>query len=164
MIHIGFTGTRHGMSTAQYFTVNSLVAQLADLCGTFGHRLTAHHGDCDGADAQFHQIAEVFGAHIVIHPPIDGTHRAHCKGNEWRAELSHFARNRAIVTEATVMIATPKEQTRQERGGTWYTVDRTGRSGKPLALVLPTQFNGAQILYSGEPWPCEIIQGSVVRA
>jgi len=147
VIHIGFTGTRYGMTEQQRMIVQAIVEVLA-----MTHPITAHHGDCVGADAEFHAIALRAGARLVIHPPVDESHRAFCKpADEWRAALTHLARNRAIVIESTVMIATPYEETRQERGGTWYTVDRAERAGRPLALVLRTP-TGARALYSGT-WP-----------
>jgi hypothetical protein len=49
--HIGFTGTRHGMTPAQRHAVSQLIAELAA-----GAAFTAHHGDCVGADAEFHDL------------------------------------------------------------------------------------------------------------
>lgn len=144
-IHVGFTGTRHGMTCQQFLAVGSLVEVLINLKHIYGH-----HGDCVGADAEFHTIAKGGGADIVLHPPIDETHRAWCKGvDEFRPALTHLARNRAIVQEADVMIATPFEPEWQPRGGTWYTIDRAKRTGKPLAIVLPVGI----IEFHGAPWP-----------
>lgn len=42
----------------------------------------AHHGDCMGADKQFHELAKELGATvIVVHPPEDDKKRAFCKGD-----------------------------------------------------------------------------------
>ena len=143
-MHVGFTGTRYGMTVKQREQVTALVHDL-----TSGP-LTFHHGDCVGADAEFHRIALDNGGRVVIHPPIDKAHRAFCKpADEWRMACTHLARNRAIVIEATVMIATPYEMDRQMRGGTWYTIDRAERAGKPLVVVQP---NGV-LVYFGAPWP-----------
>ena len=145
MIHVGFTGTRHGMTEAQKSAVFNLVSDLAHV-----DNLTTHHGDCIGADAEFHNISCLLATRLVVHPPVDESHRAFVKdAHEWRAACTHFARNRAIVLESTVMIATPYEAKRQMRGGTWYTISRAMLSGKPLALVLPT----GGVVYDGGAWP-----------
>lgn len=141
-MHLGFTGTRNGMTRLQYASVEVLVRALPQ-------PITAHHGDCVGADSQFHFIVRELGARIVIHPPTDETHREFCKpADEWRQACTHLARNRAIVLESHLMIATPFEMVRQARGGTWYTIDRMLRTGRPLATVFP---NGT-VLYDGAPW------------
>ncbi len=146
MIHVGFTGTRHGMNPLQ----SRELARLLDDIGIF----TAHHGDCVGSDAQFHDIARRLANSIVIHPPSDESQRAFCKhADEWRAACSYLARNRCIVTEATVMIATPFEMDRQMTGGTWYTIAYAERLGKPLAIVKP---NGDVDYSGGYTSPCGI--------
>ena len=140
-LHIGFTGTRHGMTVAQGATVNGLLAYL----GSSGIHIAirqrdaahAHSGDCVGADAEFHALCVAHGLWTVGHPPVDQHHRAHCQYDEVREPLTHFARNRAIVDESTVMFATPHEAHHQTRGGTWYTIDYANKIGKPLLLVLP---------------------------
>ena len=151
-IHVGFTGTRHGMTPPQQRAVR-IVLGLLRQCD----ELTAHHGDCVGADAEFDAVARDIGARIIVHPgrSVRGgeeSYRAFCRGDEILTPLGHFARNREIVAESDVMIATPYEATRQERGGTWYTIDRAERSGKPLAIVLPTR-DGVRVAYSGARWP-----------
>ncbi len=135
MIAIGFTGTRHGLTPAQ----RSEVAFLVDLCAGFGP-LEAHHGDCVGADAEFHSIARRCGVRIVVHPgPADDVARqAGCVGAERREPLPRMQRNRNIVLASTVMIAAPYEETQQPRGGTWRTVEMARKAGRPLALVLPS--------------------------
>lgn len=145
MIHVGFTGTRHGMTAEQRAAVQALLVKLAaldELCG--------HHGDCVGADAEFHDIVRPLARTVVIHPPIDDAHRAFCKSaDEWRPAITHLARNRCIVIESAVMIATPYEADRQLRGGTWYTIDYTQKQDHPLAVVAPV----GDVAFSGRPWP-----------
>lgn len=130
MTSVGFTGTRHGMTVAQYERVKSILASLPDA--------TCHHGDCIGADAQFHDIASAMDYSIIIHPPVDVTHRAFCRNaQQYRMPLGHFARNRAIVVETEVLIATPMTS-EATLGGTWYTIGYARRLKKPLTIVEPT--------------------------
>lgn len=134
-IAIGFTGTRHGLTAAQRSEVMFFVALLTG----FGDA-EAHHGDCVGGDAEFHDIARRAGARIVVHPGPDDAQawRAGCVGDERRAPLSFMQRNRNIVLASTVMIAAPYEETQQPRGGTWRTVEMARSAKRPLALVLPS--------------------------
>ena len=161
MIHVGFTGTRFGMTFAQRRAVDEIVRLLATSAIGGRRAWTAHHGDCVGADSEFHDIAFAHGGRIIIHPGPTIDNSAGRDGDERLPALTHFARNRDIVAAADVMIATPKEQERQLRGGTWYTVDQSRKRDRALALVLPTQFDGVAILYSGAPWPTLMIGGEV---
>lgn len=129
MRHIGFTGTRHGMTPEQYCKVIEILGERTE------YEYVAHHGDCIGADADFHRIAYATSVRIVGHIPEDNTHRAFCEFHEVRSPLPHMKRNKAIVAESDVMIATPLEMTEQERGGTWKTIGFTRKAGKPLAIV-----------------------------
>ena len=63
MQHIGFTGSRNGLSDAQTAALAQVLVSLEPL--------TLHHGDCVGADAHAHQIAEAAGWPTVTHPPLD---------------------------------------------------------------------------------------------
>ncbi len=141
MIHIGFTGTRHGMTDAQRRVVDTVICEIigGDVC----LNVSAHHGDCVGADAEFHKIAVQYGARTVGHLPIDEAFRARCVFDEERPPLHHMARNRAIVESADRMIACPHEMFEQKYGGTWATIRMTRKAKKPLVIVLP---NGAQII------------------
>jgi hypothetical protein len=150
VLHLGFTGTRYGMTPAQSVAVERLTRRLAE-----AHYVVAHHGDCVGADAEFHEIARLYVDRIVIHPPVDEMRRAFCRpADEWRDARSHLARNQAIVTESMIMIAAPFE-CEHRRGGTWYTIAHVRKLERPLALVLR---NGgdrcATVEFSGNAgWP-----------
>lgn len=117
MMHVGFTGTRRGMSRAQLDAVRYLLDEVLLLNG-----FIAHHGDCIGADEEFHRICrEPRGGPvaIVIHP---STHhlRAFCEGDEVLDPMPPLERNRAIVAASDVMIAAPLDE--RMRGGTWATI------------------------------------------
>lgn len=135
---IGFTGTRWGMTDAQKRAVSRWLLQL--LAGGASNPDEIHHGDCYGSDDEFANM--VHTAHpltrIVCHPPEDETHRAfNPHSDEMREPLSHFARNREIVAAAEVVIGTPREMTRQERGGTWYTLDMAKKRSKSIVVFWP---------------------------
>jgi hypothetical protein len=127
---IGFTGTRYGMTPEQFRVVGTLL---------HGARL-AHHGECVGADHDFHHLAGHYRIPTVVHPPTDKKLHIRCEAYapaEIRAELPYLDRNRRIVDETDRLIATPAEDEEQQRGGTWYTVRYARSAGKPVAIVWP---------------------------
>jgi hypothetical protein len=67
----GFTGSRHGMTARQHSIMLDILGRI---CGEL------HHGDCFGADAQAHNIAQDCGWSIVVHPPEATTLRAFVTG------------------------------------------------------------------------------------
>lgn len=117
-MHIGFTGTRHGMSGRQFSRVTREVERLAT------GDVVAHHGLCVGADAEFHRLMRRFdGAEIDGHPGPDGHLRAQDVLCDWVHDPApYMARNADIVAASHVMIAAPYEDTPQPRGGTWATI------------------------------------------
>lgn len=143
MIHIGFTGTRHGMTDAQRRAVDIAIADV--IGGDTRLRVVAHHGDCVGADHEFHAIARQYGCAICVHPPTDTIHAVNTPESTSvdgskvvrRAPLPYLERNRAIVAESDVVIATPRESAEQQRGGTWSTIRLARRLKKRLIVVYP---------------------------
>jgi len=126
----GFTGTQNGMTEAQKAALRNYLN---------GGEGEFHHGDCIGADAQAHEIAQEFGYCPVLHPPTNYSKRAWCEvpSHLMRPERSYLDRNRCIVDATIALIATPAEFEEQPRGGTWYTVRYARKQGKPVVLILP---------------------------
>lgn len=133
VFNLGFTGTRHGMSDLQWNRVAAMVGGLYGWRGPF----VAHHGDCVGADSEFHWICRwsASDATIEIHPGPSGdvARQAGCDGDVRHEGKPHMARNADIVTASHAMIAAPREAT----GGTVGTINIARRVGKPLAIVWP---------------------------
>jgi hypothetical protein len=97
------------------------------------------HGDCIGADMEFHNIALQLGKWIRIHPPIKGAKRAHCKEwNEIMPAKDYLVRNQDIVNGVDYLIACPEQDEEIVRSGTWSTVRYARRKGVPVILVLPS--------------------------
>ncbi len=126
MTHVGFTGTRQGMTLPQ----QEAVFQLLTRFGT----AAVHHGDCVGADAQFHEIVRKYSRQIqiFIHPSTIQTQRAGCLGDAYYNALPPLDRDTMIVQCSSVLIAAPKDRTEQIRSGTWATVRRARSAGKPV--------------------------------
>ena len=131
MKHIGFTGTRKGMTPDQYVSVARIIATRPS------REWSAHHGDCVGADFDFHKIAASVGAWTVGHVPMDDTLRAFCDFHELRIPSPYMQRNAAIVAESDVMIACPAESDERITGGTWRTIRMARQACRPLAIVWP---------------------------
>ena len=131
---IGFTGTQRQITTQQF---DQLVSEIEKLKPT-----EAHHGDCIGADSVFHDICLTLGIPIVIHPPIDKSKRANCKGTLDGYPLilparGYLERNRDIVDASDELIAVPGEKTEKLRSGTWSTYRYAKKRGKPTHLITP---------------------------
>lgn len=96
-----------------------------------------HHGDCIGADADMHQRATENYLRTVGHPPSDPKLRAFCEFDELWPEKPYLDRNKDIVDSCHVLLATPKESTEQQRGGTWSTIRYARKKKKPVLIVWP---------------------------
>jgi hypothetical protein len=129
---VGVTGTQKKMTPNQYAAARMVLEQL--------HATELHHGDCVGADEQFHGLARELDLRVVVHPPDSDTKRAFCEGDEIRPVAPYLVRNSHIVTETEVLVATPYERTEQVRSGTWSTVRRGVTAGRRVIVVFP---NGA---------------------
>jgi hypothetical protein len=139
-LHLGFTGTQQGMTPEQMVTVLKLIFKLKPK--------SAHHGDCIGADEEFHQLCLLAKVPlIVIHPPDNPKKRAQCfdvfAPNEHTSyhiwpEKPYLVRNQDIVDECGIVIATPHEVREQQRSGTWSTMRKTQKSEKDLITVWPS--------------------------
>jgi hypothetical protein len=128
-VDIGFSGTQRGMTEAQKATVSRLLAAAPGVT-------SAHHGDCIGADAQFHELALAY-APVIIHPPTNDAKRAFCHGAVVLPAEGYIARNHAIVDACQVVIATPKEADEVVRSGTWATIRYARQQGKLVLVIRP---------------------------
>lgn len=113
---VGLTGTRKGMTETQKQCVRQSLIEVPIS--------EAHHGDCEGADAEFHDIVrEVLPVcRIIIHPPTESKHRAFCRGDVILEQQHYLARNHDIVDVADIIIAAPGEMKEVLRSGTWSTI------------------------------------------
>lgn len=128
--HIGFTGTRTGMTKPQLASVRMCFVDLVEQ----GARVF-HHGDCVGADVEAYWIARDFELLLVAHPgAVKSQYRAMTVNDERREPGYPLDRNKDIVNESDVMIAAPARNS-QRRGGTWFTIKYARREDKPLFVV-----------------------------
>jgi len=143
---LGFTGTRKGMTEAQMRTfrkdpISTMMVNAYEF----------HHGDCIGADMQFHMEAlkeetksQRLGirfslVRVLIHPPEEPGRRAWCKTlyGKILPPKPYIDRNRDIVDACDALIACPGSILEDLRSGTWATVRYARRKGKPIFLIMP---------------------------
>ena len=130
---IGFTGTRKGMTEKQKSYVSfHLWHNSAFSSGE------VHHGDCVGADAEFHYMATKLGCAIIKHPASNvGNQRANCLGGIELKAKPPLERNHDIVDTVNFMIAAPGENHEVLRSGTWATIRYARKVGKKLVVIYP---------------------------
>jgi hypothetical protein len=126
---VGFTGTQLGMDAHQRLSVAQTLRNIKPTHGI--------HGDCIGADSDFHNICRDLGMSIEIYPPIKGTKRAWCKGDIIHEADDYLVRNKKIVDASDIMIATPKSSKEELRSGTWATIRYARKMGKKIYIVFP---------------------------
>lgn len=124
--HVGFTGTREGMTDAQKVSVKKLLHQLR-----IGY---LHHGDCVGSDAEVHELATELGIRVWLHPPVNSKLRAYCSAFCSEEPAPYATRNMGIVKACNTIIATPKSGG-VARGGTWMTIGFAKRLKRRVLLV-----------------------------
>lgn len=130
---LGFTGTREGMTGDQYDTLEDKLRQLRSV----SKYKEAHHGDCVGADEQFHKLASEQEYYMVIHPPEKEDYRAFCEADRPLKTKDYITRNHNIVRMTNVLIATPKTWKEEQRSGTWATIRYAMKIGKPVLIIFP---------------------------
>lgn len=132
---IGFTGTRKGMTDAQYYT-------FVFLCSNLFHGHTDnewHDGDCIGADAETHDLVAVMdGLKLHGHPSNLRRQRALNLYDVDYDEYPPLVRNKHIVDAVDLMFATPEGVDEEMRGsGTWATIRYARKQDKPLIIIFP---------------------------
>lgn len=132
---IGFTGTRAGMTPAQTHTVDALLARLA--AEHPARPLTALHGDCLGADADFDALCKRRNVPVKILPADIPAMRAHCESEPLAPPQPPLARNRQIVATSNLIIACPRTRDEVLRSGVWATIRAMRRKPGPVYLVIP---------------------------
>ena len=132
-LHVGFTGTREGMSPGQRHNLMLILEGAYKSRGSTGAVL--HHGDCVGADAEAHELAQSLGLAVVIHPPTNPKARAYCQGAErWHQELDYLVRNHEIVRCSDLLVAAPAG-VEVHRSGTWATVRYARKTGDRILVL-----------------------------
>lgn len=147
---ISFTGTREGMTPKQLEVVRAIILERKPDC--------VSHGDCIGSDEQFHELAVLAGVNgVIIRPGLnwrgESPTRAHCHLRDINRRMDvklhvhepeqYLARDRKIVLDGGLLLATPEGFEEQKRGsGTWATVRTARRLYKPVQIIYPDGTKG----------------------
>ena len=126
--HIGFSGTREGLSPAQAPTLWCLLRDLA------GADMWLHHGCCIGADSEAHEMARAYGFWIQGHPGAAGLCRAHLACDRILKPAGNLERNRSIVYFTSRLIACPLKWP-ERQSGTSYTIHYALRLRRPVTII-----------------------------
>lgn len=142
-MHIGFTGSREGMTDNQHKAVRYLLEQFSQNIvpvswpgPQYSH--VFHDGDCIGSDDIAHGLALDLGYYCEIHPSNLKKFSAGNSLHFRHSAKSPLDRNLDIVIASHKIIATPKECEEQLRSGTWATIRYATSYHKPLYIVYPT--------------------------
>lgn len=129
---LGFTGTRDGMTDVQR-------ERVAEFLRT-ERPTVVHHGDCVGADSQFHDSVLLLPqpTWIETHPCNLTKFRAYRKADVVHEVKPCGHRNKDIARACDLLIAAPKSWMGQSpRSGTWQTVRLALSFKKPVTIVWP---------------------------
>jgi hypothetical protein len=140
MIHLGYTGTKKGMTFQQKDRIVEFIDKLEkiELKGFDGYWLHGHHGDCQGGDKEFHEILLEYGSYIVVHPPVNNKYRAFCQlYNKIREPKPYGVRDKDIVKECEMLIAAPVGYQEELHSGTWWTVRIARRLKRNTYIIFP---------------------------
>ena len=129
MHHVGFTGTQSGMTNPQHLIVKLFIQKYSDEIED------VRHGDCIGADSDFHDISKLYDKKVIIHPPKNKTKRAFKRGDVILEPDEYLKRNHDIVDACNILLATPKENEEVIRSGTWATI-RYGKKSKKMVIII----------------------------
>jgi hypothetical protein len=125
---VGFTGSRKGMTESQR---DQLIAWLDEFWPT-----EFHHGCCIGSDAEAHGIATIMSIRTVGHPPTETKYLGAWEScDERRDPFPYLVRNRHIVNETELLIATPCDPRGTPHSGTWYTVEFAESVGRKVIIL-----------------------------
>lgn len=130
-MRLGMSGSRQGMSEHALAKFNIF------LKNNYLSIEEVHHGDCVGADSQFHNLIMKLGIKIIIHPPNYNKLRAYCIGDECRKELPFLKRNKNIVDESDMLVAFPPTKNEILRSGTWSTIRYAKKQNIKILIIYP---------------------------
>ena len=136
---VGFTGPQNGMTEVQRPKVFKWLMTNASRIEE------AHHGDCVGADEDFHNMCiKLLVPRIIIHPPEDDSKRAYCgpvKGAKTQVVVlptkPYLERNDDITATSNMLIATPAQALEVQRSGTWATIRYMKKRKKHVVAFHP---------------------------
>jgi len=147
MYHIGFSGSRDGMTPQQQAYLEQRLWAIAAGQGPV-NIVDFHHGMSGESDKIAHYIARKYKYYIIGHPCIEPElqkYRFDCVCDEVRNMAPALERNGHIVGEigsvTGLLITTPKTDT-WSRSGTWGAMQRAKSAGVRVEHI---QRNGKMV-------------------
>lgn len=131
--HLGFTGTRRGLSSEQRNTLAFFLALAMPELGA----CCLVHGGCVGADECAAVMAHEIGYTTIEYPSNIEAQRTAFKSTVSHAPMPPLDRNPLIVSNAQVLVACPRGFEEERRSGTWATVRYARRSCVPIVFIWP---------------------------
>jgi hypothetical protein len=127
---VGFTGTHFGRTKDQKYAVQSwLINHMRPGVNLF------LHGDCVGSDIESASDAREVGYRIMGFPPINEYRRGFFPNDHTWPAKDFLERDRDIVDQSQVMLATPHESYEIVRSGTWHTIRYALKIGKEIHVI-----------------------------
>jgi hypothetical protein len=126
---LGMTGNREGISLAATERFRKFLDE--------NNITEAHHGDCIGADQEFHNIVVSKGIKVIIHPPKLCSHRAYCKSANVLEGEDYMIRNHNIVDSCDTLVAFTRDNKEIRRSGTWSTIRYAKKIQKNTIIIFP---------------------------
>lgn len=138
---VGFTGTQEGMTARQCDLLEEYLRGALEYARASNLRPVFRHGDCIGSDDQAATMARWLGFHVVAHPcTIEAKRSYNPNSNVVLAPQPPLDRNKIIVRNSDWMVATPKEEFREQepvRSGTWATIRYARKLEKHVTIIFP---------------------------
>lgn len=132
ILELSFTGTQAGMTEEQKHSFAWFLEKYTP------GRARFHHGMCVGADADAARIAHRLGRRNIAHPSDIIKKRA--KGlpsYELLPAATVEERWEDIPAAGEALVAAPRLRREERRSGTWATVRRARKQGKPVIVIWP---------------------------
>ena len=130
-MEVGFTGTHYGLTPIQHDTLRDYFVV------NFGPNDRFHSGDCVGSDGIAHTFGLLMGMYLIGHIPDIDTLRAFLSYDEIRRPLPYLVRNKNIVKETKMLLATPATKAEVLRSGTWSTIRYARSLKRKIVIIFP---------------------------
>ena len=131
---IAFTGNCFGLSDDQ----KKEIIKIFDTCPN----ITVFHGDCVGADTDFHNLCLEYRTkqnkqiQIHIYLPDNDKLRGFNKGDIYMNPQPYLTRNKNMVKKCDILIGCPIDKNKEQlRSGTWATIRYANKIKKQIYLL-----------------------------
>jgi hypothetical protein len=111
-------------------------SEIKNILSKIDKPITVLHGDCVGADTEFHNLCSELRIEIHIFPPDDDKLRGFNKSDTIMQPKPYLKRNEDIVKKCDILIACPIDKNKEIlRSGTWSTIRKAKKLGKIVYLL-----------------------------